>query len=467
MDDLEAAAEVLLAQGLAVEKEEEKIEHKPEDARKRTTKFEAPMPKAKTNNKRQRTERIEVTVLSGMLGAGKSTLLHHMLANRGGLRMGVIVNDVASVNIDAREVQRRTQGEDGIETVQLQNGCACCSASDDLYRSLDQLLQVGPFDHIVVECSGVAEPKRLWHGLQVALQEEGTDAKARLSRLVTLVDASELESLFGKLGSKVAAEAPDNPWSKSDAARFTCDLLAEQIESADVLLLNKTDLVDPSKLPRLRAILAHINPSARLYETVRGDVALDMLLGPEPSMPAPNVATSSSNAALSVDEEHRTFLEAFDRLRRSETAEAPDVLVKTHVYRRRRPFEPQKFARTMISARPACLADPILRAKGYCWLANQHDMALYYSRAGLQATLVPIGAWWAAIPREEWPSENMPANVRRDFEGTFGDRRQEIVLIGLDLDVEAIEAALDACLLSDTEMQDIFGSDDDDTKDKA
>lgn len=418
----------------------------------------------------ERDTRVPVIILSGMLGAGKTTLLQHILANRKGLRIGVVVNDVAAINIDAREVQRRTMGQDGIETVQLENGCACCSASDDLYRSLDQLLETSTFDHIVVECSGVAEPKRLWGSLDIALQEEGTDAKIRLEKLITLVDASQLEDLFGKLGSEVATDEA-NGWTKSDAARFTCDLFVEQIESADLMLLNKVDLVPENVVPRLEGILKGLNPSAKVASTVNGNISLEkvflQLSSTTDSKSSSEVTTNNgttdsdatSNAALSVDEEHRTFLKALQKMREPATdahGAHKHNPVETHIYKRRRPFEPQRFAKCMLAERPACLQDPILRAKGYCWLVNQHDMALYFSRAGQQATLVPIGAWWDAIPRNEWPSENMPKYVEQDFEGEYGDRRQEIVLIGISLDIAEIEKVLDLCLLTDEEMSEVF-----------
>jgi len=381
-----------------------------------------------------------VSILSGFLGAGKTTTLKYWLRNKKEMKVGVVVNDVAKVNIDAKEVKRAFQNENGIEVVQMENGCACCSASDDLFKSLMTLIGASSeLDHVFIECSGVAEPKRMWDGLQVAFKEE--QVRLRLFKLITVVDASLV------LDKLLTMEFDVMEKLKDDATRYVCDLFVEQVESADLLVVNKIDLLENENKGRKKvtSILQAMNPTATIQWTLHGALDLDLLLKEE---------KPCSNAALSVEEEHKDLAKWIENRKNSSPENG---VVKTFVYRKRIPFDPHAFAKTMISERPECLGGCVLRSKGYVWLANQNEMTLYFSRAGKHATLVPIGAWWASIPEKRWPSSRMPEDIKADFDGPFGDRRQEIVFIGVEMDQVAIQAALDGCLLSENKMKELFG----------
>jgi len=355
-----------------------------------------------------------IVVVSGFLGAGKTSLVQHLL-NTGDRKIGLLVNDVGRINIDASLIKRETVDHEGFKMVQVENGCACCSASDDLYVSIRKLMTMGSFDVIVIECSGVAEPKRLFSNLDAAFEEEGISDKVAMSHVVTVVDCQQF---MNNLTTN----------KEGDSQRFVSDLLAEQLEAADLILVNKTDRVTIDEVARVSDVIQSMNPTSRILQSAHSRVPVrDVLVFDDPS---------TSAALLSTDEEHRIA-----------TKKRKLSSVQTYVYQRRRPFNAVLFEKYVIKEAPLWFRSCILRSKGFCWFADRMDMAFYFSQTGMHTSLSHSGAWWGDVPRSCWPLDDVK-EIEVDFEGFFDDRRQELVFIGLGFVEKDVDQLFDKCLLS-------------------
>lgn len=574
---------------------------------------------------------IPITILSGFLGSGKTSLLTQLLQNKEGLRIAVVVNDVASVNIDSKLVQQQQRRRlpsnaaddeeegatltdnnptvalsDGL--VELQNGCACCSLSDELLSSVSELVTLsqlrdgnsnsdgggsGAFQHIVVEMSGVADPKQVRAKFQeAALAGMPLMDYVRLDTMVTVVDASMFESYFSSQKMASRKETPElfysdgqvppaeeealeeEEWMNDmppklleavmaglrgthleDGSNGVAELLVSQTETADVLVLNKCDLVDSEKeRQRLREIVMALNPRASIVETTYGQAQLSSILA---------VAEGEGVAASGAVDDHREYVAAAmqaipsmadshshshdnavhsnDHDKPSPTADsshshnhdhdcadpscsdeshshshshshqAEDACadptcndqghshvhshshqsssnhagIGTFVYRARRPFHPARMisflkclpivrgipdeeedqgttAPLKISADAKEILQSAMRSKGFCWSADSHSSAMYWSHAGSTFEWMCLGQWWATLPRNQWP-EGIDEYVLQDFDdpshddnssssSTVGDRRQEVVFIGPQFDSaekqRQIQSLLDKCLLT-------------------
>ena len=552
-----------------------------------------------------------IIILSGFLGAGKTTLLRHLLQNQQGVKIGLIVNDVAEVNVDAKLVRNGNPDAGMVDTIQLENGCACCSKAEELMQSIEQLIIMGrrrgdPFQAIVLECSGVAEPRNIKDQFN-----DATDAGIPLMRhivldtMVTVVDASSFLELYKVRDS--AANRPDLGYSDGESARPVVDLLVEQVECADVLVLNKTDTVDEDELEYLKTIMTSCNSLAKVTATQWGVVDVKSVLNfsvdgtPAKGRWAANSTLDSEHRLMvqnAKKEEHKhehkhehkeehkhehkhehkeehkhehkhehedehehehahkdehehehehahkeehehkhahkeehehkhghehahdhkeehghEHKHGHDHSHSNGHADAdgdtcmdPVCNDPTHdhshghghahghsdkntgetrfgitsfVYSRRMPFHPQRLVRVVrqlpVSRNlatkgvevdadgdsPAAAAKgdglsafrSVIRSKGYCWIANSHNMARYWSHAGTHFEVRDEGAWWAALPKEEWPEGKTQVDfIMHDFDGDFGDRRQEIIFIGQNMDRAGITKALDDALLTAEEM---------------
>ncbi|GLS25101.1 zinc metallochaperone GTPase ZigA [Marinibactrum halimedae] len=375
---------------------------------------------------------LPVTVLSGFLGAGKTTVLNHILNNREGLRVAVIVNDMSEVNIDASTIKNEvTLNRQEEKLVEMSNGCICCTLREDLLIEVRRLSEAGQFDYLLIESTGISEPLPVAETFTFA-DEDGICLSdvSRLDTMVTVVDAANFLSDYKK--AKYLNDIGESLGEEDE--RTVADLLVDQIEFADVILLSKTDLVSTSHTEETIAILKSLNKTAEVIPISQGNINLKKVLG----------------TGLFDFEKAQQSPGWLATLRGEHTPETEEYGISSFVYEARRPFHPKKFHEFLHNEKTT---GKLLRSKGYFWLASRPEFAGSWQQAGGIARYGFAGMFWKAIPESQWPEdEEYLESIKSRWVEPFGDMRQELVFIGQNLDQAFITQALDDCLLTDEEL---------------
>lgn len=376
--------------------------------------------------------KLPVTVLSGFLGAGKTTVLSHILNNRQGKKVAVIVNDMSEINIDSAIIKNEVSLNRSEEKlIEMSNGCICCTLREDLLEEVTKLAQEGRFDYLVIESTGISEPLPVAETFTFA-DENGVSLSdvADLDTMVTVVDAVNFLKDYDE--AKYLKDTGESLGEEDE--RSIADLLVDQVEFADVILISKTDLANRVDIARLTAILKTLNTHAKIVPISQGQVNIDAIL----------------STGLFNFEHAQQAPGWLKEMRGEHVPETEEYGIASFTYEARRPFHPEKFHDFLHSTDRY---GKLIRSKGYFWLASRPEFAGQFSQAGGIAHYGFAGMFWKAIPKENWPTdEEYLANLERQWVEPFGDMRQELVFIGQGVDQSSMTKALDECLLSEEDV---------------
>lgn len=377
-------------------------------------------------------EKLPVTVLSGFLGAGKTTVLSHILNNREGKKVAVIVNDMSEINIDSSILKNEVSLNRSEEKlVEMSNGCICCTLREDLLLEVNELAKNGRFDYLVIESTGISEPLPVAETFTFE-DEDGVSLAevANLDTMITVVDAVNFLQDYEQ--AKLLQESGESLGEEDE--RSVADLLVDQVEFADVILVSKTDLVSKDEIKRLTAILKTLNTSARIIPIAQGKIDVDQVL----------------NTKLFDFERAQQAPGWLKEMRGEHIPETEEYGIGSFSYQARTPFHPEKFHNFLHNTEAY---GKLIRSKGYFWLATRPEFAGQWSQAGGIARYGFGGMFWKAVPKDDWPTEeDYLESIMENWQEPFGDMRQELVFIGQGLNQDGMTSALNDCLLSNDEL---------------
>lgn len=377
-----------------------------------------------------------MTVLSGFLGAGKTTLLNHILHNKEGLKVAVIVNDMSEVNVDARLVEEQhTLSRTDEKLVEMSNGCICCTLREDLMIEVERLAKENKFDYLLIESTGISEPVPVAQTFSYIDDENGIDL-SRFSYIDTMVTVVDCLNFFKDFGTNELLQDRELTDMNGDD-RTIVNLLTDQVEFANVIILNKTDLIDTNALGLLKAAIKKLNPGAKIITATFGKVAPREIL----NTGLFDFEEAQSSAGWQRELEAGTH-----------TPETEEYGISSFVFRHQKPFHPERLWKYLNEAYPV----NVIRAKGLFWLASRRNDALNFSQAGGSSRLERAGVWWCSMSfaeRTRYPSYMYNREIIESrWDKQWGDRMNELVFIGQDMDKNQMVADLKACLLQDDEL---------------